>query len=687
MENYSFYSYMSAAVGYFLLLILAMFRIKKKPANILFVIATSTSLLWSGYIAFTLKAPIIFISDTLPFETLNYAAWIVFLIVLILQQQFNSRYKLLLKYWQTYALLLLITMVFFLELFADNIQIARQYTGYDFLFFAHTSFAVVGLVLIEQLFRNGITEQRWSVKYLFLGLGTLFTIDFALYSKSLLYIRLDFGIWDSRGFIHAMVMPLLAITLKRLDHSESELTVSRQVVFHTTVLLATGIYLIFMSLAGYYIRDYGGTWGAIAQTVFISLSILILLIVLLSRKIRAQAKVYFNKHFFQYNYDYREEWLKLSKTIAGLNSLSELSGLIIKTMADLAGSTGGALWLKNEQDHYYLANEYNLGFQTKPLVRSTDPVVRFLIQKQWVIDFVEYNDDPDIYKVDLSPWLSNSKQKAWLVIPLVSQQEMLAFVVLSKALVPRKLNWEDRDLLKNVAMQLSNALALSHASDELSRSRQFEAYNQLSAYLVHDLKNLVAQVALIVKNAEKHKRNPDFIDDSIDTLKNVSTKLQYLVGQLKKGNLLSSDEGSIDLVDIVQDVVVQQAGNKPQLKSIVNAKECRVKGEREKMTSILGHLVQNAQEATEDGGWVYLELHRDQNEAIIKVIDNGEGMDSKFISERLFKPFDTTKGNAGMGVGVYETRDYIVKQSGKISVDSTPGQGTIFTIKLPLTQA
>ena len=233
-------------------------------------------------------------------------------------------------------------------------------------------------------------------------------------------------------------------------------------------------------------------------------------------------------------------------------------------------------------------------------------------------------------------------------------------------------------------MQLTNALALSHASDALSRSRQFEAYNRLSAYLVHDLKNLVAQVSLIVKNAEKHKRNPEFIDDSIATLENVVYKIEHLLGQLKKGLVKTDNKMIINLVEVIRDVAIQQAGNKPVLQLAFNLDACEVLGEKEKITAILGHLVQNAQEATTEQGFVRLELSKDDRLAIIKVIDNGIGMDNKFIAERLFKPFDTTKGNAGMGIGVYEARDYITKYSGSCDVDSAVGIGTIFTIKLPL---
>ena len=233
-------------------------------------------------------------------------------------------------------------------------------------------------------------------------------------------------------------------------------------------------------------------------------------------------------------------------------------------------------------------------------------------------------------------------------------------------------------------MQLTNALALSHASDALSRSRQFEAYNRLSAFLVHDLKNLVAQISLIVKNAEKHKHNPEFIDDSIATLENVVQKIDQLLNQLKKGRVKNDNKIIINLAEVIQDVAKQQAGNKPTLQLAANLDKIEVLGEKEKMTAILGHLVQNAQEATPENGFVSLELSRNEHQAIIKVIDNGSGMDNKFIAERLFKPFDTTKGNAGMGIGVYEAHEYIVKHSGSCDVESSLGEGTTFTIKLPL---
>lgn len=683
MQNYNFYSYLSAFIGYTLLLPLALAGFRKNPVAAPFCIGVFFSLVWSGYIAAGIYLGRLVMSDILPYETLRNTAWLLLLSALMSRQQVGGNYRLLLRSGAAKSIIAFIVFFYALEMSADLRYAFQQWLGQDLRLFGHVIFAVLGLMMVEQIFRNALTDIRWAVKFLCLGLAGQFIIDFIVYSKSLLFARLDSSLWDTRGMINAMVVPLLAISVFRLQEENIKITVSRKIAFHTTVLFGTGLYLTLMSLAGFYIRDYGGDWGEIAQILFIFLAVLLLLIVFASGKARALAKFYFNKHFFHYRYDYRDEWIKVSKTISRLDSINELSSFIINTMADLVDSSGGGIWLKNENGDYYLAGESNLGFSSPTLVARADAVVKFLSETNWVIDFVEYCNNPEVYGgLDLNVWFGDDKN-VWLIIPLF-RNDMEAFVVLTQPKIARRLNWEDHDLLKTVGMQLTNALALSHASDALARSRQFEAYNRLSAFLVHDLKNLVAQIALIVKNAEKHKRNPEFVDDSILTLKNVVAKIEYLLGQLKKSRDDVDDQVVVNLNEVARDVAVQQAGNKPELQVTSAGGEIRVLGEKEKMIAILGHLVQNAQEATEDNGFVRLELATNEESAVIKIIDSGVGMDEKFVAERLFRPFDTTKGNAGMGIGVYEARDYIVKHAGEIAVDSRPGEGTTFTIRLPL---
>jgi len=685
MENYNYYSYLTAAISYLVLTLLSLMGVKKNPVVIPLVTALFFSFVWAGYSAFLIHDNKSFTSISLTLEIIRNIVWFLLLSVFISRQQFTKNYLLLVKSRFANGLIVLILISLIVEVFDNARYPIQQLLGQDPRLFTHVIFAVIGLMLVEQVYRNATQESQWSIKFLCLGLGASFMIDFFVYSKSLLFAQLDSLLWSSRGFINALITPLLFISILRLQASKAlRITASRKIVFHTTVLLGSGLYLIVMSLAGFYIRDYGGNWGATAQLLFIFLALLILSILFISGKARALTKVFINKHFFHYHYDYRDEWLKVSKTIAKLNSINELSGFIIKTLCDLVDSSGGGLWLKNDQDDFYLAEESNLGFSPPFTLQKNQSLIRFMKKKQWVIDFIELAKSPHIYDdVDLSQW-QNPLYNICLIIPLLQEDDIVAFVVLTKAKVTRQLNWEDHDLLKTVCLQLANALALSHASDALSRSRQFEAYNRLSAFLVHDLKNLVAQVCLIVKNSEKHKYNVEFIDDSIDTLKNIIFKMDHLLSQLKKEQLTSHNQSLINLVDIIKDVAIQQNANKPNLQLITNLDNIEIVGETQKITAIFSHLVQNAQEATADDGFIKVILSTDNQEAIIKIIDNGTGMDNKFIAERLFKPFDTTKGNAGMGIGVYEARDYIMKHDGSCNVESALGVGTTFIIKLPL---
>jgi hypothetical protein len=325
LENYSFYNYLTATATYALLVPFAFTSIRKSPFFMPFLIAVMLSLVWLGYTTFALHHQNHYSSDALPFETLRNGGWLILLCFVSFKQNRGDRLSSFFRSNNVLPILCITALVFLYEINSDVLQILNQFMQRDFRLFIHVIFAIVGLMLIEQVYRNAYSDQRWSIKFLCVGLGALFIVDFILYSKSLLFYSLDSAIWSSRGIINAFVAPMLAISMLRLQEKDTQLTVSRKIVFHTTVLFGSGLYLVLMSVAGFYIRDYGGSWGEIAQFTFIFLAVLLLIVLFISGKIRALVKVYFSKHFLQYRYDYREEWIKLSKTIAQLNSVSELA--------------------------------------------------------------------------------------------------------------------------------------------------------------------------------------------------------------------------------------------------------------------------------------------------------------------------------------------------------------------------
>ncbi|MDZ7752487.1 MAG: XrtA/PEP-CTERM system histidine kinase PrsK [Gammaproteobacteria bacterium] len=543
---------------------------------------------------------------------------------------------------------------------------------------------VAGLVLVEQLFRNANTEQRWAIKFMCLGIGGLFVYDFYIYADALLFKRIDPALWSARGIVGAMVVPLIGISLARTQDSETRVFVSKRVVFHTATLMGAGVYLLMMAGAGYYIRNFGGTWGVALQTAFFFGAGLLLLVLIFSGQVRANIKFFLNKHFFGYKYDYREEWHKLIGILSEARQASELHHAVIRGVADIVESTGGQLWLKGD-DAYALTAASNLspdGVDEEPADGS---MARFLADNELIIDIDEYRGSPAAYPgLELPGWLLEER-RAWLVIPLFHPQGMLGFLVLARSRGYLTLNWEDMDLLKTVGRQAGSYLALLAVSEALADARQFETFNRLSAYVVHDLKNLSAQLSLVVTNARKHMHNPEFVKDAVQTVDNAVTKMNRLLDQLRKDRREVGPRERVDLGSVLEAVTTQrivEGKARPRLEESVEG--LQVVAERERLSTVLGHLVQNAQEASGADDEVLLGLKCVDGRAVIEVRDRGKGMDAEFIRNKLFRPFYTTKGNAGMGIGAYEAREYIRSQGGELHVESVPGQGTVFRIRLDI---
>jgi putative PEP-CTERM system histidine kinase len=268
-------------------------------------------------------------------------------------------------------------------------------------------------------------------------------------------------------------------------------------------------------------------------------------------------------------------------------------------------------------------------------------------------------------------------------VPILIGKDFYGFFILSNSDEENKLNWEDRDLLFAIAKQLGNFISLNEANDKLAESKQFDAFNQMSAFLVHDLKNVQAQLALITSNAKQHRDNPDFVDDVFETVESATERLAKVLAQLRNKQVAQSTSKRVNLGDIIERVTAQRNLMQPQV-VITKNEECLTTIDYERFFSVINHLIQNAQEATSDDGWVEIALDNQQDRITIIVSDNGCGMSESFIKSRLFKPFDTTKGNAGMGIGVFDAKQFIESVAGNLTVESVEGQGSKMIICLPV---
>jgi len=537
---------------------------------------------------------------------------------------------------------------------------------------------------IEQLYRNSDASERWAIKYLCIGVGGAISFDVILFIDALLFHQINPGTWAARGFVQALAVPLIAISATRNPDWEVKVFVSRSVVYFSSSLIAIGVYLILVAIAGYYLKTFGGDWGETLQVTLIFAALLSLLVIVSSVQLRGQIKQFIARHFYRNKYEYRDEWLQLTQRLSD-PAITSPHQEALSAICDLLNSPRGALWSKDTVGQWRQTCRWEWPESNEVFVIE-DALLDRLQQQANIIDLTRAGNDTE--RAALPAALSSGHQP-WLLIPLVNQGTLVALIQLGESPTQsRQLDWEDIALVSAAAYQVAAYLAFHDAINKLAEARQFEAYNQLSAFLVHDLKNVVAQLQLVVKNADKHADNPEFIKDAFTTVNNAVDKMNTMLSQLRDRHAATNGHTivEIDLSNILQEVVTRRSGYLPVPKiNLGETTQLTVRCDQEKMLNVLLHLVANAQEATDNEGQVTIRGTSNSAECRLEIEDNGCGISDEFVKHHLFRPFKTTKGNAGMGIGVYESKEYIESLGGSISVTSRVGEGTLFSILLPRT--
>ncbi len=677
-------SYSISAFTYLVFFAILLTDKHKGLTKLALLIATASSCLWSVALVFEALAGIKDLSPN-ALEYIKSASWL-FLLERLLSTAYKERYSPTILRRVRIIFSLFIAILFIpvaLKYFLNGVHLFK---ATDYLTFIFLLLAVLTIVLIEQVYRNTRTEQRWTIKYLCIGLLGMSLFDFYMYSDSLLYQRIDPVLWQTRGFVYALIVPLLGISISRDPMWSPEIFISRRVVFHTTALLTSGIYLMVMGFAGYYVRDFGGNWGLVAQAIFLFSTILILILFLSSRRIRARIYVLVNKHFYPYKYDYREEWLRFIRTVSSTSDDRSIYHKSIKSIAQIIESPGGMLWLRKEDGFFYCVDSWEM-----PVVKERQPagssLPKFMEDNEFVISVDEFEQQPQVYNrlgfLELPDWIKTIRP--WLIVPLINNELLIGFIVLKHVPARQKsFNWEDSDLLKTAARQVATFIEQVNASKALAIAKQFESFNKVSTYVVHDIKNLIAQLTLISSNAEKHMHNPLFMEDVFKTINNSVSKMNKMM-EVLRGKSSTNNSSRVDVIKVLEELVHQReiSGGKPVPVLICESHTCSVKADKNQLLSILGHLVQNAQDATSDNGKITITQKTGTDRVIIEVVDTGCGMEEDFMKNCLFKPFKTTKGSKGMGIGVYEAREIILALGGEIKVSSRVNEGSCFIVAIP----
>lgn len=542
-------------------------------------------------------------------------------------------------------------------------------------------FSIGGIIYLHNLY-NGLTSSSGTgFRLILFGLGILWAYDLNLYTVGLLGYKVAEPLSLGRPIVALLLVPLFMIAARRQEHWK--IALSRKATFQSLSLVAIGLYFVSMSVIARSESLFAGSAGPILSGTAVAVLSGGGALLLFSTRARAWLKVIVVKNLFSHRYDYRAEWLRFSATISGSASSSlSLEERVVKAVADVTESPAGLLLLTTDQQGFDVAAAWCWGHRAAPpggAIRFAEADLSLLRQGMIV------TLDPEAGRHETAiagAETIGTMDDAWVAVPLTWMSAMIGVVILAKPRLQRALDWEDFDLLKVIGQQAAVHISDAHKQLELEEARRFEEFNRRFAYIIHDIKNVVSQLSLLASNAQQHGSNPKFQVEMNRSLTSAVQKMNVLLSRLSPDRVLQSAPPTrIDVDDLIASVAASRAGQRSL--SVGSPSAAYARGDFEKLKLALEHLVQNAIEASQADQPVLVSATQNETQCHITVADTGVGMSADFIRKGLFKPFVSTKGG-GFGIGAAEAKALVTGMGGSLRVASTEGQGSVFTIELPL---
>jgi putative PEP-CTERM system histidine kinase len=544
--------------------------------------------------------------------------------------------------------------------------------------------ALIGTVASLQVLLSARPDQRARIWLLCLSVAGFFAFDFVVYAQTAWFGAPALVLWETRGLANALLAGGVMLAIARPSKWDTELFVSRQAVFYSASLIGLGAYVLMMGSLAHFIRVLGADWTPLREGLFLLVAFGLPLPMLFSTQGPSRLGALVVKHLYRDRYDYREEWLRLTQSLGNTPQLGPLITNALKGLARIVGSQQGELWLSRDLERYEWMASIDRRFTTAASLDRANPTVKFLASHGWVIDSQEYEREPERYGSSFGDPAHGALPRESLIVPLECLGQLQGFVVLQRPPALRSLNFEDHDILKTAGKQIAVVLAQALAQERLAETRQFEVMNKLSTFLMHDLKNIVAQQELVIANAQRFRHRPEFIEDAFATIRGGVERMKKVLEHLRSATQAETNAGRVDVSRILMEVRSQCGDREPVPKIELAQQPAWVAMDRDKLTAVMTHLIRNSQDATPADGKIDVRLENGGDQLLVTVADTGCGMDAAFIRDHLFRPFDSTKGSKGMGIGVYQVRHLVRSVGGDVEVSSEPGVGTTFRLRLPV---
>lgn len=548
---------------------------------------------------------------------------------------------------------------------------------------------VLILMNIERTFRAAVGTMRWRIKFLVLGLGVIFGARIYTRSQALLFSEYSPSQLTVEGMALLIGCALIAVAYVRSGFSEIDVYPSRAVLQTSVTVLLTGAYLFVVGVLAQVVAHFGGAAGFPIAAFVVLLGVVVLAVLLLSERVRQSLQLFVSRQFKRPRHDFRQIWARFTRSLSVALDETALGTIAARLISETFGALSVSIWLFDDQgerlirvsstsdadeaerDDYtssIIAKELN----SRELVKPLAPFDLGRAKEKWARELTERSNGQ--FPRGGSP----------ICVPLVARQHWLGAIVLADRVRGLGYSAEEMELLKCIAKQVAANLLQLRLTAEIMGRKELEAFQTMSAFLIHDLKNAASTLGLMLENLPTHFDSPAFRDDALRGTGSAATRINDLINRMNAlRHELRINATELDLNSVMKETLANLNGTL-DTKLVTKFDQIpEIVADREQLQSVFMNLLLNARDAVGMHGRITVETTRQGEWVALSVNDNGCGMTEQFIKNSLFRPFRSTK-KQGLGIGMFQSKTIIEAHQGKIHVESKLGAGTTFRVMLPL---
>lgn len=542
---------------------------------------------------------------------------------------------------------------------------------------------LINLIHLENTLRSSTGSKRQQIKYLIIGVGAIFAFYIYASSKAHLFSSLDTTYIPVTSVIILISCGMISFAVVRNSLLNVDIFISRYVIYNSLTVLFVGAYLLMVGLVAHVVKLAGGNFNTFWSSIFTFIALLGMVVALFSSRLRRKAQLFINRHFYKHKYEFRDKWMETTERIGTGIDLQQIRKVLVEMISETMGTKEVYLWLHDPVHREFRLTASTIGRVGNVLLTEGNPLISYIKKYSTPFLIKEIMKDMHESTQEIAPLLMATK--AVLCTPLIAGEgELIGFILQGEDISGEPYRKDDFDLLKAIAGHAANRIKNIRLTQQVVEAKETETFHQVSSFFIHDLKNLVSTLSLLLQNAEEYMNNLSFQQDAMRTLRGTVSKMNTMISNLtllSKG--LRINPQPLNLNSLVEETLSTLNGQVSSRIVMRLENLPLIAGDREQLQKVCLNLLLNAIEASPPDREIEVRTSTKNGEVMLTVTDHGCGISQEFIQSSLFKPFQTTKPH-GLGIGLFQCKKIVDVHKGRIEVESEEGRGSEFRVVLPV---